>query len=168
MASSSSSIPSTRSKTLSSPSFVAEPRNPPHPTISSSFPHRHLSAPPHHLLSLPSSLSLRPSAKLRLSEIIGGHGLCNGEEGLLKELTLLAEAAAAAAPSPPPPPTQLQPSPLRIDYGAFEKEFLELTGGFPGGEKGLRWFIEENPPPRKGAGDEEALVGIAPGTKVPK
>ncbi|XP_020102782.1 NAD(P)H-quinone oxidoreductase subunit S, chloroplastic [Ananas comosus] len=128
-------------------------------------------SPPLHLLSRPRSPSLRPSAKLRLSEIMGGRGLCNGEEGLLKELTRPAEAAAASAPPPPPPPppTQLQPSPLGIDDGAFEKELLGLTGGFPGGEKGLRRFIEENPPPRKGAGDdEEALVGIAPGTKGPK
>ncbi|OAY77172.1 NAD(P)H-quinone oxidoreductase subunit S, chloroplastic [Ananas comosus] len=96
-------------------------------------------SPPLHLLSRPRSPSLRPSAKLRLSEIMGGRGLCNGEEGLLKELTRPAEAAAASAPPPPPPPpppTQLQPSPLGIDDGAFEKELLGLTGGFPGGEKG--------------------------------
>ncbi|XP_020106878.1 NAD(P)H-quinone oxidoreductase subunit S, chloroplastic-like [Ananas comosus] len=90
-------------------------------------------SPPLHLLSRPRSPSLRPSAKLRLSEIMGGRGLCNGEEGLLKELTRPAGEAAAAAP-PPPPPTQPQPSPLGIDDGAFEKELLGLTGGFPGGD----------------------------------
>ncbi|KAJ6714214.1 putative proteinD(P)H-QUINONE OXIDOREDUCTASE SUBUNIT S CHLOROPLASTIC, partial [Salix viminalis] len=26
---------------------------------------------------------------------------------------------------------------------------MGLTGGFPGGEKGLEKFIEENPPPKK-------------------
>ncbi|PWA52440.1 hypothetical protein CTI12_AA454940 [Artemisia annua] len=31
----------------------------------------------------------------------------------------------------------------------FDKELLGLTGGFPGGEKGLQDFIEKNPPPKK-------------------
>ncbi|PIM97629.1 hypothetical protein CDL12_29898 [Handroanthus impetiginosus] len=33
---------------------------------------------------------------------------------------------------------------------AFEKELSGLTGGFPGGEKGLEKFLEQNPPPKKG------------------
>ena len=33
--------------------------------------------------------------------------------------------------------------------GEFEKEMMGFTGGFPGGEKGLRLFIEKNPPPAK-------------------
>lgn len=32
---------------------------------------------------------------------------------------------------------------------AFGKELLGFTGGFPGGEKGLQKFIDENPPPAK-------------------
>ena len=31
--------------------------------------------------------------------------------------------------------------------GGFEKEMMGFTGGFPGGEKGLRLFIEKNPLP---------------------
>ncbi|KAL0331089.1 UNVERIFIED_CONTAM: NAD(P)H-quinone oxidoreductase subunit S, chloroplastic [Sesamum angustifolium] len=37
-----------------------------------------------------------------------------------------------------------------LSEDAFEKELLGLTGGFPGGEKGLKKFIEQNPPPKKG------------------
>lgn len=88
--------------------------------------------------------TVTPSAKLQLSEILGGRGLCNGEGGLQRELNQ----------SPPPSPTTPQPrsgespSSLPRCFGddAFEKELLGLTGGFPGGEKGLKKFIEENPP----------------------
>uniref|UniRef100_A0A6N2N368 Uncharacterized protein n=1 Tax=Salix viminalis TaxID=40686 RepID=A0A6N2N368_SALVM len=36
-----------------------------------------------------------------------------------------------------------------VPEDGFEKELMGLTGGFPGGEKGLEKFIEENPPPKK-------------------
>ncbi|KAJ0981747.1 hypothetical protein J5N97_010002 [Dioscorea zingiberensis] len=39
-------------------------------------------------------------------------------------------------------------SAFQVGEGAFEKELLGLTGGFPGGEKGLKRFIQENPPPQ--------------------
>lgn len=85
-----------------------------------------------------------PSAKLQLSELMGGRGLCNGERGLQKELERPPTPSAAT----PPPPSRVSPSSSPLDIGddAFEKELLGLTGGFPGGEKGLKKFIEENPP----------------------
>ncbi|CAN6318925.1 unnamed protein product [Urochloa humidicola] len=103
---------------------------------------------PHHtharLLSRP------PSASFRLSEILGGRGLCNGEVGVRKEL--------ASTPSPPTttssPDSSAESStaeaaPPAVDPGAFEKELLGLTGGFPGGEVGLKDFVAKNPPPPK-------------------
>lgn len=48
------------------------------------------------------------------------------------------EAAPAAAASE-----------ASVPEDAFEKELMGLTGGFPGGEKGLNLFIEKNPPPPK-------------------
>ncbi|CAL1393229.1 unnamed protein product [Linum trigynum] len=43
---------------------------------------------------------------------------------------------------------------------------MGLTGGFPGGEKGLQKFIEENPPPKKT--DSGALAGITTAGKKPR
>ncbi|KAJ6853800.1 NAD(P)H-quinone oxidoreductase subunit S, chloroplastic [Iris pallida] len=121
-----------------------------------------------HLSSFPSPsgrTTLTPSAKFNLSEIMGGRGLCNGEEGIQKELK--------KPPGPTPPPnsdTSPSPAPQTSsssfadeDDGAFEKELLGLTGGFPGGEKGLEKFVQENPPPppRKSGPSKEEL-GIAP------
>ncbi|KVH95306.1 NAD(P)H-quinone oxidoreductase subunit S, chloroplastic [Cynara cardunculus var. scolymus] len=92
---------------------------------------------------------INPSAKFNLFEILGGRGLCNGEEGLQQELK-------KPPPERSPPPTSTTageenpPSPLEnVPENAFEKELLGLTGGFPGGEKGLKDFIEKNPPPKK-------------------
>lgn len=78
---------------------------------------------------------------------MGGRGLCNGEAGLDKELKK----------SLAPPDTDSLSSQEKstgsvvesIPEDGFGKELLGLTGGFPGGEKGLRKFIEENPPPKK-------------------
>ncbi|XP_057802521.1 NAD(P)H-quinone oxidoreductase subunit S, chloroplastic [Salvia miltiorrhiza] len=84
------------------------------------------------------------TAKFNLYEILGGRGLCNGEQGLQQELK------KTVAPPPPPPPPQLEDQSaeaLEVSEDGFEKELLGLTGGFPGGEKGLKKFIEENPPP---------------------
>ncbi|KAK1438511.1 hypothetical protein QVD17_04320 [Tagetes erecta] len=88
-----------------------------------------------------------PSAKFNLYEILGGRGLCNGEEGLQQELK---------KPPPPPPSSSSTTNQEDVDVATFtvpedgfEKELLGLTGGFPGGEKGLKDFIEKNPPPKK-------------------
>ncbi|XP_076933520.1 NAD(P)H-quinone oxidoreductase subunit S, chloroplastic-like [Bidens hawaiensis] len=89
-----------------------------------------------------------PHAKFNLYEILGGRGLCNGEQGLQQELK---KPPPPPSQSPPPPPSndQESPSTFTIPEDGFEKELLGLTGGFPGGEKGLKDFIQKNPPPKK-------------------
>lgn len=127
-----------------------------------------------HPFSTPSSkpfpipTPMRPSAKFNLSEVMGGRGLCNGEEGLQK---LLKSPPPAAEEAPPPPsPSPAASSTLDVAKDAFEKELLGLTGGFPGGEKGLRKFIQENPPPPKkkkkaGPGGGDLGLALAAGTR---
>ncbi|CAL4924241.1 unnamed protein product [Urochloa decumbens] len=125
---------------------------------------------PHHtharLLSRP------PSASFRVSEILGGRGLCNGEVGVLKEL----------ASSPPPSTTASSPesstesspteaAPPAVDPGAFEKELLGLTGGFPGGEVGLKDFVAKNPPPpknKKSASSQPKAAGLSTPPRTPE
>ncbi|CAA6668846.1 unnamed protein product [Spirodela intermedia] len=92
----------------------------------------------------PAAPPARISAKFRLSEILGGRGLCNGEEGLQKFLND-PPPASGGEPAPPPTPTASPAPAIGAGEGAFEKELLGLTGGFPGGEKGLKKFIQENP-----------------------
>ncbi|KAL2236711.1 NAD(P)H-quinone oxidoreductase subunit S, chloroplastic [Sesamum indicum] len=105
-----------------------------------------------------------PTAKFNLYEILGGRGLCNGEEGLQQELkkNVSKESSPPEAETPPPAPEE-KPAVLETSEDAFEKELLGLTGGFPGGEKGLKKFIEQNPPPKKGGtsaslGFDQSLV----------
>lgn len=95
------------------------------------------------------------TAKFQLSELMGGRGLCGGEEGIQNELK---------KPIPESPPPSIPPSPSvdTPDDASFEKELLGLTGGFPGGEKGLRRFIEENPPPQK---KPTGKITVIPGSK---
>ncbi|KAJ6823953.1 NAD(P)H-quinone oxidoreductase subunit S, chloroplastic [Iris pallida] len=116
--------------------------------------------------------TITPSAKFNLSEIMGGRGLCNGEVGIQKELSKPFEPiptspsshdSTSLSSSPLPP----QPSALTVSEEAFEKELLGLTGGFPGGEKGLKKFLQENPPPKKKRPSEEKL-GIAPSGSKPR
>lgn len=99
----------------------------------------------------PSSTSVTPTAKFNLYEILGGRGLCNGEEGIQKELKKSVseepstEKAAAAASDD----NQENKETGEFPEDGFEKEMMGFTGGFPGGEKGLKKFIEQNPPPKK-------------------
>lgn len=116
-----------------------------------------------------SSFRFTPSAKLDLSEIMGGRGLCNGERGIRHELQ---RTTTEQPPSPPlaTPPAPARPSAVGADEGAFEKELFGLTGGFPGGEKGLQGFIERNPSssPSKAkgrAGGEEDIASLLAGAK---
>ncbi|GMQ05739.1 hypothetical protein CsSME_00050642 [Camellia sinensis var. sinensis] len=110
--------------------------------------------------STPSStiptLTLKTTAKFNPFEILGGRGLCNGEEGLEKELKKTITTQEPPPPPPPPPPIPTKDHEEStastgeiIPENAFEKELQGLTGGFPGGEKGLQQFIEKNPPPPK-------------------
>lgn len=113
----------------------------------------------------PSSFKSTPTAKFNLYEILGGRGLCNGEEGLLKELKKSPANPEEAAPPVDTPQEQVNPPPPSSEDG-FEKELLGLTGGFPGGEKGLMKFIEQNPPLKKG---ESAIAEFTPSSvKKPK
>ncbi|KAL0312456.1 UNVERIFIED_CONTAM: NAD(P)H-quinone oxidoreductase subunit S, chloroplastic [Sesamum radiatum] len=91
-----------------------------------------------------------PTAKFNLYEILGGRGLCNGEEGLQQELKKNVSKESSPPEAETPPPPEEKPAVLETSEDAFEKELLGLTGGFPGGEKGLKKFIEQNPPPRRG------------------
>uniref|UniRef100_A0A7N0V9N9 Uncharacterized protein n=1 Tax=Kalanchoe fedtschenkoi TaxID=63787 RepID=A0A7N0V9N9_KALFE len=113
------------------------------------------------------------SAKFNLYEILGGRGLCNGEKGLQLELQ---RETATNTNSESDPESETQPdtqSGLKVSKSddSFNKEFLGLTGGFPGGENGLRKFIESNPPPPEaqagkescGFVDERGRVGQAEG-----
>lgn len=85
-------------------------------------------------------------AKFDLFEILGGRGLCNGEKGIEVELKRNVDEASSVGN------TDVESSDstaISVQDDAFEKEMMGLTGGFPGGEKGLKKFIEENPPPAK-------------------
>uniref|UniRef100_A0A7N1A5I5 Uncharacterized protein n=1 Tax=Kalanchoe fedtschenkoi TaxID=63787 RepID=A0A7N1A5I5_KALFE len=105
-----------------------------------------------HLRPPRTSSSREIPAKFNLYEILGGRGLCNGEKGLQLELQ---RKTATNTNSESDPESETQPdtqSGLKFSNlpdDSFDKEFLGLTGGFPGGEKGLRKFIESNPPPPK-------------------
>lgn len=116
------------------------------------LPKRFLHSPPLHPLRFRHA-SFSPLAKPSLSEILGGRGLCNGEIGVQKELTQpKPKPKPEPEPASPDPEPELKPEPsvsLDVNPDEFEKEMMGFTGGFPGGEKGLRLFIEKNPPPPK-------------------
>lgn len=93
-----------------------------------------------------------PSAKFDLFEILGGRGLCNGEEGIQKELKKSASEEVEKEEKDPSSSStaaenQEVSSSVVVPEEGFEKELMGLTGGFPGGETGLQKFIEKNPPP---------------------
>uniref|UniRef100_A0A0F7CYV1 Chlororespiratory reduction31 n=1 Tax=Apostasia odorata TaxID=280455 RepID=A0A0F7CYV1_9ASPA len=108
----------------------------------------------------PRSAKLKaPSAKFNLFELLGGRGLCNGERGLEKELnSFVAEDPVTATPAAADSPSS-SPSSYIAGDGAFDKQLMGLTGGFPGGERGLQRFIERNPPPSKKTGAVEEHLG---------
>ncbi|CAN6288561.1 unnamed protein product [Urochloa humidicola] len=102
---------------------------------------------PHH--SHARLLSRPPSASFRVAEILGGRGLCNGEVGVRKELASSPPPSTAPSPDSSTESSPTEAAPPAVDPGAFEKELLGLTGGFPGGEVGLKDFVAKNPPPPK-------------------
>ncbi|XP_073131785.1 NAD(P)H-quinone oxidoreductase subunit S, chloroplastic-like [Henckelia pumila] len=89
-----------------------------------------------------------PTAKFNLYEIMGGRGLCSGEENLGKELKRKVPESSQLATESKPEEDKSSSLP-NIPEDGFEKELLGLTGGFPGGERGLQMFIAQNPPPKK-------------------
>ncbi|KAJ4806993.1 Chlororespiratory reduction31 [Rhynchospora pubera] len=112
---------------------------------------RFLHSPPLHPLRFRRA-NIAPLAKFNVSELLGGRGLCNGEEGVQKEIS-----KPKTKPASVDPESELkseESGSLGVDPDGFEKEMMGFTGGFPGGEKGLKLFIEKNPPPPKDKGDE--------------
>ncbi|CAI9094311.1 OLC1v1030028C1 [Oldenlandia corymbosa var. corymbosa] len=106
--------------------------------------------------SSPKQIHIVSMAKFNPLEILGGRGLCNGEAGLQEELkksvTPLETAPADNVKNPETEEeSQVSSSStsLSVPEEGFEKELQGLTGGFPGGEKGLQKFLKENPPPPK-------------------
>ncbi|KAK7374218.1 hypothetical protein VNO80_07645 [Phaseolus coccineus] len=105
----------------------------------------HPKAPPTHEV-------LKPQAKFNILEMMGGRGLCNGEKGIQKEL----KRPLIVVDQPPPSASSGKEQEDEsgdegkgeVPVDGFDKEMMGLTGGFPGGEKGLKKFIEKNPPPK--------------------
>ncbi|EEF51354.1 NAD(P)H-quinone oxidoreductase subunit S, chloroplastic [Ricinus communis] len=118
-----------------------------------------------------SRFKLKPCAKFDLFEFLGGRGLCNGEQGIQQELkrdAAEASSSSVAAQEENSGAAAQASENENVPENAFEKELMGLTGGFPGGEKGLKKFIEENPPPKKqSAIDSVRILEIAT-SKKPK
>ncbi|KAK8584236.1 hypothetical protein V6N13_109633 [Hibiscus sabdariffa] len=104
--------------------------------------------PAPHKSSFPVAKQLKKAfyAKFDLFEILGGRGLCNGEKGIEVELKRNVVETSSDGTTSVESSDSTQ---IPVPEDAFEKEMMGLTGGFPGGEKGLKKFIEENPPPPK-------------------
>ncbi|XP_020215689.1 NAD(P)H-quinone oxidoreductase subunit S, chloroplastic [Cajanus cajan] len=114
--------------------------------------------------------TVQPCAKLDMLQILGGRGLCNGEEGLKQELK-----REVGADEKTPPPSSASENEQEdsatlasVAEDGFEKELLGLTGGFPGGEKGLKRFIQENPPPKPSAGGKSLKLALSKKPKPPE
>ncbi|ERN02089.1 hypothetical protein AMTRI_Chr02g223670 [Amborella trichopoda] len=101
----------------------------------------------------PCKFSVQSASKFNLWELMGGRGLCGGEESLEKELKKGISDPISAQNHQDRETQQegldVSHSSFTIKEEAFEKELLGLTGGFPGGEKGLQLFLKRNPPPKK-------------------
>ncbi|WJX87043.1 hypothetical protein P8452_69274 [Trifolium repens] len=124
-----------------------------------SLTHLYPKAPTIH--SKPTYKRIQPCAKFDLLQIMGGRGLCKGEEGLQKELKREVGFDDQNQPLPSEAGDNDQENSTQsvesVAEDGFDKELMGLTGGFPGGEKGLRKFIEENPPPKKPDADDKRL-----------
>ncbi|KAL5552305.1 hypothetical protein UlMin_002481 [Ulmus minor] len=130
----------------------------------------HLKKPAFTTCKPPSTRRQQPCAKFDISEILGGRGLCNGEAGLQKELTRnVEEQALPVTDKEQAKQDDLAKSETEsFPEDGFEKELMGLTGGFPGGEKGLQSFIEKNPPPAKSSATGSGNSTQATSLKKPK
>ncbi|CAH2078127.1 unnamed protein product [Thlaspi arvense] len=92
---------------------------------------------------------VKAMAKFNLWEVMGGRGLCNGEKGIEKELkrNIEEKQETPKAENETEKANDDNNLSFQVPEGGFDKEMMGLTGGFPGGEKGLQTFIEQNPPP---------------------
>ncbi|KAJ4956108.1 hypothetical protein NE237_012891 [Protea cynaroides] len=112
------------------------------------------------------SLNLMPTAKFNLSEVMGGRGLCNGEHGLQLELQRRVESPrSTGTSSSSSTDTVVSSLSFEVAENAFEKELLGLTGGFPGGEKGLKSFIEKQATRNWDSDSDSDSEPPLPGTK---
>ncbi|GAU49582.1 hypothetical protein TSUD_139990 [Trifolium subterraneum] len=81
--------------------------------------------------------------------MMGGRGLCNGEKGLEQELKRKVDKEEKTSSNEKVQEKLDEPEKLTSDdideipKDGFEKEMMGLTGGFPGGEKGLIKFIRK-------------------------
>ncbi|XP_010439125.1 PREDICTED: NAD(P)H-quinone oxidoreductase subunit S, chloroplastic-like [Camelina sativa] len=107
-------------------------------------------------------LQVKAMGKFNLWEVMGGRGLCNGEKGIEKELkrNIEEEQETSKAENETEKESDDTNLSFKVPEDGFEKEMMGLTGGFPGGEKGLQTFIEKNPPPppTKQGSDESAVA----------
>ncbi|MED6183167.1 hypothetical protein PIB30_035486 [Stylosanthes scabra] len=113
--------------------------------------------------------SFEPHAKFNIVEIMGGRGICNGEKGILQELERHVVEDESHQQQQPQSQSESdrggkeeeEEENFQVSEDAFEKEMMGLTGGFPGGEKGLLKFIEENPP-SKCNNKQETVLSMSP------
>lgn len=85
-------------------------------------------------------------------QILGGRGLKGGEDGLKQEKTekiLLDAKKNLVVEKKKKGSVEGNVAAAEGIPGTFDKELGGWTGGFPGGEKGLRQFVATNPPPVK-------------------
>ncbi|PIA43465.1 hypothetical protein AQUCO_01900099v1 [Aquilegia coerulea] len=124
----------------------------------------HLKSSPRAHKVMPTALDIKVMSKFDLFQIMGGRGLCNGEKGLLQELNnpttpVLPDTSTTTTGSNEDALVTSSSSSTEIEIardGAFDKELSGLTGGFPGGEKGLQDFLKKNPPPPKKLGSSSS------------
>ncbi|CAN8274111.1 unnamed protein product [Cochlearia groenlandica] len=90
---------------------------------------------------------VKAMGKFNLWEVMGGRGLCNGEKGIEKELDRNIEEEQKILEPETEKESDVDNVSFKVPENGFDKEMMGLTGGFPGGEKGLQTFIEKNPPP---------------------
>ncbi|CAN6987119.1 unnamed protein product [Brassica rapa subsp. trilocularis] len=117
-----------------------------------STPNRSVFPPPKQLSN---AHQVKAMGKFNLWEVMGGRGLCNGEKGIEKELQRNIEEETSKTENQTKKESDDNSLSFQVPEDGFEKEMMGLTGGFPGGEKGLKTFIEQNPPPppKQGSGD---------------
>ncbi|OIV89627.1 hypothetical protein TanjilG_14599 [Lupinus angustifolius] len=137
--------------------------------------HLHHYNKPSAIHSKPNYKVVQPCAKFDMLQILGGRGLCNGEEGLQKELhKQLGEVEKSSSAEESEKDKEKENSggstlsTESVAEDGFDKELMGLTGGFPGGEKGLKKFIEENPPPKKSEGNKSLNLSLTKKPKAPE
>ncbi|KAJ7517293.1 hypothetical protein O6H91_21G017300 [Diphasiastrum complanatum] len=94
---------------------------------------------------------LRPSSGCRaetvdLWQLLGGRGLAGGEQSLRSE-QWQTSMQSSSVQKDESCGLGTNATPINLAVGSFEKELQGLTGGFPGGEKGLMQFLRSFPVP---------------------